>query len=576
MARNINQVFATETLRQNTMTEVELDCSAPMEREMTLDAACKLVELQQLRQFFCESSMSDSTLAMLERKIAHHPIDFFNSDLFKHSGSQREMESIFSNVSLPEQSGNVAEVAQHLLDKVFCHAMPTSSPTFIGHMTSVLPSYLLPLSKILAALNQNQVKLETSNAFTPLERQVLGMLHKLIYDNEDDFYSQWLHNGEHALGTFCSGGTIANITALWASRNLLLSTDGEFCGVARAGLSTGLKHYGYDGLAILVSERGHYSLKKAADVLGIGQDNLIAVPTDGANRIRIDALQASLKQLLQRNVKPLAIVGIAGTTETGTIDGLDALADIAEMTGCHFHVDAAWGGASLMSYRQRHLFKGIERADSVVIDAHKQLYVPMGAGIVLFKRPILTAAISQQAEYIIRKNSKDLGRHTLEGSRSAMAVLLYANLHILGRRGYEQLIDLSTQKARYFADLIKQQKDFELVSEPELCLLTYRYVPEQVARALRNSSPVQQDDLQKALNALTDDIQETQREAGRSFVSRTRLKPEQWQYASISVFRVVLANPLTTTSMLHSVLEEQRELARGSPFLPALLALLAD
>jgi glutamate decarboxylase len=200
----------------------------------------------------------------------------------------------------------------------------------------------------------------------------------------------------------------------------------------------------------------------------------------------------------------------------------------------------------------------------------------VGAGIVFFKQPSLTSAISQNANYIIRNGSKDLGRHTLEGSRSAAAVLLYANMHILGRRGYEQLVDLSIQNAHYFAKLIKQQDDFELVSEPELCLLTYRYVPAEVATALRNRSAEQQDALNKVLNALTEDIQETQRKTGKSFVSRTSLKPERWRGVPISVFRVVLANPLTTPSILQEVLDEQRDLARRSSCMHDLLTLLTD
>ena len=102
-----------------------------------------------------------------------------------------------------------------------------------------------------------------------------------------------------------------------------------------------MRHYGYDDWAILVSERGHYSLKKSADVLRIGRDSLISIKTDDNNRINIDHLQSTLVDLKQRNIKPFAIIGIAGTTETGNVDPLDQLADIATEHDCHFHVDAA-------------------------------------------------------------------------------------------------------------------------------------------------------------------------------------------------------------------------------------------
>ncbi|GAL29484.1 glutamate decarboxylase eukaryotic type [Vibrio variabilis] len=196
-----------------------------------------------------------------------------------------EIEKDFSSAAIPEQPEFVSAHTEHLLDTLVSHSVHTSSPSFIGHMTSALPYFLMPLSKIMIALNQNLVKIETSKAFTPLERQVLGMLHKLIYTEQDSFYQKWMHSAEHSLGAFCSGGTIANITALWVARNRALKAQGDFLGVEKEGLFKAMKHYGYEGLAILVSERGHYSLKKAADLLGIGQQGLVAVKTDENNRI---------------------------------------------------------------------------------------------------------------------------------------------------------------------------------------------------------------------------------------------------------------------------------------------------
>lgn len=116
----------------------------------------------------------------------------------------------------------MSDHTEHLLDTLVSHSVHTSAPSFIGHMTSALPYFLMPLSKIMIALNQNLVKIETSKAFTPLERQVLGMLHRLIYGQDDKFYRKWMHSAKHSLGAFCSGGTIANITALWVARNKAL------------------------------------------------------------------------------------------------------------------------------------------------------------------------------------------------------------------------------------------------------------------------------------------------------------------------------------------------------------------
>ncbi|RME41056.1 MAG: putative pyridoxal-dependent aspartate 1-decarboxylase, partial [Deltaproteobacteria bacterium] len=268
-----------------------------------------------------------------------------------------------------------------------------------------------------------------------------------------------------------------------------------------------------------------------------------------------------IDRLLRDNIRPLAIVGIAGTTETGNVDPLNDLADIAAEVGCHFHVDAAWGGPTLFSRRHRHLLAGIERADSVTLDAHKQLYVPMGAGMVLFRDPASLRAIEHHATYILREGSKDLGSHTLEGSRPGKSMLVHAGLCIMGRKGYELLIDMGIERARQFAGLIRQHQDFELMTEPELNIFTYRYVPHWAAAALADAEAKVRIEANRVLDELTRQIQKRQREAGKTFVSRTTLQAPRYNRQMVTVFRVVLANPLTTEEILQDILKEQVALA---------------
>ncbi|WP_417659775.1 pyridoxal-dependent aspartate 1-decarboxylase PanP [Pseudidiomarina sp.] len=519
------------------------------------------VSQEALLKIFTIPEAPDSTLGKIEKHLSENLMGFLGEHIVAREKPLHEIEQNFSVSEIPEDPQYVSDHTEFLLNNLVAHSVHTSSPRFIGHMTSALPYFLLPLAKLMVGLNQNLVKIETSKAFTPLERNVLGMLHHLVYHQDAGFYRRWMHSAQHSLGAMCSGGTIANITALWVARNLALKPDGNFAGIAAEGLAAGLAHYNYQRLTIMVSERGHYSLSKAADVLGIGRRNLIAVPTDDNNRIRIDKLREACSQVAQDGGKVLAIVGVAGTTETGHIDPLNELADVAEEVGAHFHVDAAWGGATLLSNRHRSLLNGVERADSVTIDAHKQMYVPMGAGMVLFRDPSMVRAIEHHAEYVIRHGSKDLGAHTMEGSRPGMAMMVYSALHVMGRRGYELLIDQSIDKAHKFADLIAKQDDFELITEPQLCLLTYRFVPAKVKPLLKQANAEQIRRIMPHLNALTRFIQKRQRETGRSFVSRTKLTPAQYHREPTVVFRVVLANPLTTLDMLEEVLQEQREIA---------------
>ncbi|NVN98578.1 MAG: putative pyridoxal-dependent aspartate 1-decarboxylase [Geobacteraceae bacterium] len=531
------------------------------------EAAC--ANLENLYRIFTVPEAPDSTLGAVDQAIAADVAGFLQTHIVAVERSMEEIESHFGSPAIPEEPTYVSDYAEFVKEHLVAQSVHTAAPGFIGHMTSALPYFMLPLARLMTALNQNLVKVETSKAFTPMERQVLAMLHHLVYRKQEDFYPEWIHNSQFALGAFCSGGTIANVTALWVARNRLFAPDGNFRGISQEGLGAALRHRGVEGIAVIVSERGHYSFGKATDLLGIGRDNLVKVPTDTKNRIDMEALREAVRQLEERNILPLALVGIAGTTETGNVDPLERLADYAQEIGCHFHVDAAWGGPTLFSDSNRHLLKGIERADSVTIDAHKQLYVPMGAGMVVFKDPTALSAIEHHANYILRHGSKDLGSHTLEGSRPGMAMLVHAGFSIIGRKGYELLVDMGIERARTFARLINQHPDFQLTSEPELNILTYRYCPGKVQEALQSATPEQRLEINGLLDQICQLLQKNQREAGKTFVSRTRLRTALYD-GELTVLRVVLANPLTTDDILEEILVEQCELVQH-PEIQALL-----
>ncbi|MEX2131852.1 MAG: putative pyridoxal-dependent aspartate 1-decarboxylase [Pseudohongiellaceae bacterium] len=524
--------------------------------------------LESLYRIFTVPEAPDSTLGKIDLSIARDLAGFLQDHIVASERNLADIEKDFTNSGIPEQPTFVSDHIRFLMEKLVAQSVHVASPSFVGHMTSALPYFMLPLSRIMLALNQNLVKVETSKAFTPLERQVIGMIHRLVFNEPDTFYQRWMHDRNHAIGCFCSGGTIANLTALWAARNNALPVNKEFAGVSQEGMAAGLAHYGRRGLAVLVSERGHYSLGKAADILGIGRRQLVPIETDSHNKIRLDRLGEKCIALEQQDYKIMAVVGICGTSETGSVDPLDAMADLCEERNYHFHVDSAWGGPTLFSRRHRHLLNGIERASSVTLDAHKQLYVPMGAGLCVFRKPETLSSVEHHAEYIIRRGSKDIGSHSVEGSRPGMALLVHAGLHIIGKHGYELLIDEGIDKSRAFARLISVSSDFELISEPELNILTYRYRPEKAATILAGADEESSKAINIALNVINRGMQKIQRNRGISFVSRTTLNPLRYQRQPITVFRVVLANPLTTMDILSRMLGEQRDIATSPSLKP--------
>ncbi len=452
----------------------------------------------------------------------------------------------------------LADVITDLIEDIAPHAVNVASPYFVGHMTSALPFFMVHLKAITAALNQNVVKLETSKIVSIVEKQVLAKIHRLIFDKDRAFYDQYVQDTDSTLGSMAEDGTLANITALWVARNTLLAPQKGFGGVEKEGLHSAFSAYDIDRCVVLVSRLGHHSLKKAGGVLGIGNQNVIAVDVDENNRVDLLKLKAEIQKTKGTKTRVMAVVGIAGTTETGSIDPLESIGGICRENNIHFHVDAAWGGPTLMSDKYKGLLKGIKAADSVTIDGHKQFFMPMGCGMVYFKDPLHMDTVAYHANYINRLGSVDLGIRSLSGSREATSLVLDSTLKIMGTGGYALLIEHGIETARQFADEIRKRPDFELITSPELNILTYRICPKYLQDEMSASEKqcgIKTDDKLNKINRI---VQRLQREAGKSFVSRTTLKRCNRQ--DTVVFRSVIMNPMTDMAILREVLDEQDDI----------------
>lgn len=496
----------------------------------------------------------------IEARVSKIVNDFLSDRGTNSEVGFQSLQASFKESRLPVDPARAENYLGYLASNVISHSTRTASPRFIGHMTSALPYFVRPLARLMTAMNQNVVKTETSKAFTPYEREALAMIHRLIYNFSDGFYDQHIQQRESTLGMIVSGGTLANITALWCARNCALRAKDDFSGIEKEGLLAALDCYGYTDAVVIGSALMHYSFEKAADTMGIGTRNIIKIPVDSANRINLQALRQTVADCQSRNKLVIAIVGIAGTTDFGSIDPLSEMAEIAREANIHFHVDAAWGGPVLFSEHHRRKMAGLDKADSVTIDGHKQLYLPMGIGMVLLRDPRKAGFIEKQARYIVRPGSYDLGKRSLEGSRPGMALFLHAALNIIGRKGYEFLMVESIRKAQYMADSIRARPEFELLTEPEINILTYRYIPEAFREKAERKELTNADNHE--INKFNVGLQKAQREAGRTFVSRTMWNTSQYgSDLSIVALRVVLANPMTTDGDIDVVLNDQLEIA---------------
>ena len=482
----------------------------------------------------------------VEKDHAYPPADF------------EALKQAFIEPEMPQDGAGMPAVLAALEKQIFAHSVPVNHPRYIGHMTQALPWISVLVEAFIATLNQNQVKIETAYSSTLVEKQVLGWMHRQIYRFADAFYRDSFRSNEATLGNMVNGGTMGNMTAL------SVALESQMPGLRRKGFHTLLREKDFEGFAVLASARVHYSVKKSLATLGLGEDALHVIPTDANNRIRLDLLEKEIAALKTRKIKIVALVGVAGTTETGSIDPLAELGRIARREDIWFHVDAAWGGALLLSEKHHHMFDGIEMADSIVIDGHKLFWVTMAQGMVLFKDDSSLNHLMHSANYIIRKSSGDLGRTSLEGSRRFDALKLWFSFKLFGLKGYEMLLDRCAMLARSMRELILEDPDFELITCSDTFILTYRYahsaMQEQIKACMSDGNLQKAAELNDEVNRLNVALQDEQKRCGRSFVSRTLLESTPYP-GQITVLRVVLTNLLTTVDDLKAVLAEQKEIA---------------
>ena len=217
-----------------------------------------------------------------------------------------------------------------------------------------------------------------------------------------------------------------------------------------------------------------------------------------------------------------------------------------------------------MSSKYRHLMYGIDLADSIIVDGHKQLFMPMTCGMVYFKNPKIMDHVIYHAKYVNRPGSVDLGIKSIAGSREAYSLILDSTLKIMGKQGYALLIEHGIETAQKLAEEINKRHIFQLVTSPELNILTYRVCPVDIQEKLFKSDYTQKRRINGQLNEINRSIQIMQREDGNSFVSRTTLYLNNNSKDNIVVLRCVIMNPMTNMKILNEILDEQEKIYRNN------------
>jgi aromatic-L-amino-acid/L-tryptophan decarboxylase len=368
---------------------------------------------------------------------------------------------------LPGQGIGTEGVIGQLERDVIPNGMRLAEPGWWGFIT-VAPD-TLPIIAATAAMVASPQRY-TITAFNRLEELSLDWLGELC--------------GLPATmkGVYSSGGSVANLVALGAARQWALE---------RTHVDPAVDGMGSKQLAFYASTEAHHTIQRSAAVLGIGRANVRAIPTDGHHRMDVDALHRAVAADVAAGIVPGAIVATAGTTNTGAIDPLRAVGEMAQEHDVWFHVDGAYGLPAILDDRVKGLYEGLELADSVIVDPHKWLGAPVGIAATFVRdRSILHRAFTQEAAaYLegsfadssdVRVSMDSIGvpyaDFALELSAPARGVVVWSILRQLGREGMRARVRRDNDLARYLAERVQASDVLELVTEPVLSICCFRYV----------------------------------------------------------------------------------------------------
>jgi len=356
-----------------------------------------------------------------------------------------------------------SEKLKAILDLYIKTGIQVHSPGYMGRQFSGV----IPLAGIFdmvnSIVNQPSSFYEAGQLPNVAERIMANELNRFIGYNKDNFTM-----------VTTSGGSLANLTALLAARNDKLS------GVWKKGISA----FSQNSIpAIAVSEDVHYSITRAAGILGIGEDQIVRLPVNQAKQINLLKVQETLNEAKQNGLNIFCMVASAGTTSVGAFDSIDELADIAEKNNIWLHVDGSHGASLLVSNKLRYKLKGIEKADSIAWDAHKMMFVPSPCSLLFYKNKEKSyGAFHQEASYVFEKHSDiyteyDSAEKNFECTKRPMIMNLWVLWALYGRALFSDKIDYLCQLTTNAYKLLCNENDFELIHQPEANILCFRYKP---------------------------------------------------------------------------------------------------
>jgi aromatic-L-amino-acid/L-tryptophan decarboxylase len=427
---------------------------------------------------------------------------------------------------LPQAGTEFPALMDTVRDVICQYSRHNAHPRFLGYVSSPGTAVTAIGNMLAAAMNINVTCWRSAPSGTDLEHLTI------------DWLKQMLGYPADAGGLLTSGGSMATFAALGAARSAKAGVDVVRDGVAAVGRR----------MCLYVSEEGHFSIAKAAGMLGLGESNVRPVKTDERLRMDLADLARMVEADLAAGHLPFCVVASAGTTATGAFDPLAELADFARRRNLWLHVDAAYGGFAALAPSARHLFAGISEADSVSLDPHKWLYLPVGCGCVLYKDPATArAAFSHGADYtrtigLERDEAFAFWDYGPELTRPFRALDLWLLIKYAGAERLGQAIEENIGCAKYLEELVKASEDFEMLAPVELSIFCFRHVPKGFTGDL---------------NALNERILVELNRGGSTYLSNAQVRGR-------FALRGCVLNYRTTRADMERVLEDVRTAAANS------------
>ena len=412
---------------------------------------------------------------------------------------------------------------QAFFDNYVKDSLHLHSPRYMGHQVNP-PAPITALADMVnGIINGSTAIFEMGSTGAVMERLVI------------EKFAGLLKLERTAGGFLTNGGTLANLTALLAARAAMWPQDDVWSG-------------GNDNVrpCVLVNEEAHYCIDRAVKIMGWGEAGIINIPADDNFRMRTELIDEAMLKAKADGLTPIAIVGSACTTSTGSFDDLAAIAEAAKAHQLWFHVDGAHGAPVRLDSGRKHLLDGLELADSLIMDFHKMLMCPgLTTGVFFRKGSDAYRTFHQKADYLLSfdTNEEDwynMGRRTFECTKNMMSLRVFSLLAIYGEQVFTDYVTTVNGIAEAFAATVKANPDFELALEPDCNIVCFRFRPAGQAQSA--------DDLNR-LNAMV----RAQLVADTKFyIVQTRLRGQLY-------LRCTFTNPLTPKEHLKELLKKLAE-----------------